>query len=174
MIGREDEKCLVKRAGRCCFIFYKRCCRRTIGRGSSIRIRKNRVREIYGRTEGKGERLFQGENLRVLPSHKFQKPREAAIVISNMLTSGSWLFSSLSQLQNASRIANNSITRTISDYRSSVHKVHTPTRHLSKHYIHPCKHWTQDKQATIDENTISALYWLQSLVIIMFQASSNS
>ncbi|CAK7342454.1 unnamed protein product [Dovyalis caffra] len=50
-----------------------------------------------------------------------------------------------------------SLYSVIPEHGSSAHKVHTPARRLSRLYIHACKHWTQDKRATIARNTVSGL-----------------
>ncbi|CAL0326659.1 unnamed protein product [Lupinus luteus] len=45
----------------------------------------------------------------------------------------------------------------VPEHGSSAHKVHTPARRLSRLYIHACKHWAQDRRATIAKNTVSGL-----------------
>lgn len=50
-----------------------------------------------------------------------------------------------------------SLYSVVPEHGSSAHKVHTPARRLSRLYIHACKHWTQDKRATIAKNTVSGL-----------------
>ncbi|OMO57361.1 hypothetical protein CCACVL1_25810 [Corchorus capsularis] len=45
----------------------------------------------------------------------------------------------------------------VPEHGSSAHKVHTPARRLSRLYIHACKHWTQNRRATIAKNTVSGL-----------------
>lgn len=45
----------------------------------------------------------------------------------------------------------------VSEHGSSAHKLHTPARRLSRLYLHACKYWSQDKQATVAKNTISGL-----------------
>lgn len=50
-----------------------------------------------------------------------------------------------------------SLYSVVPEHGSSAHKVHTPARRLSRLYIHACKHWTQNKRATIAKNTISGL-----------------
>lgn len=50
-----------------------------------------------------------------------------------------------------------SLYSVVPEHGSSAHKVHTPARRLSRLYIHACKHWTQDKRATIARNTVSGL-----------------
>lgn len=81
------------------------------------------------------------------------------------------------------------------EHGSSAHKVHTPARRLSRLYIHACKHWTQDKRATIAKNIVSGLvliakscsndvprltFWLSNAVVLReivsqaFGSSHNS
>ncbi|KAK9290799.1 hypothetical protein L1049_008977 [Liquidambar formosana] len=78
------------------------------------------------------------------------------------------------------------------EHGSSAHKVHTPARRLSRLYIHACKHWTQDRRATIARNTVSGLvliakscgndvprltFWLSNTIVlreIISQAFGNS
>lgn len=50
-----------------------------------------------------------------------------------------------------------SLYSVVPEHGSSAHKVHTPARRLSRLYIHACKHWTQDKRATVARNTVSGL-----------------
>ncbi|OWM67204.1 uncharacterized protein LOC116207775 isoform X2 [Punica granatum] len=50
-----------------------------------------------------------------------------------------------------------SLYSVVPEHGSSAHKVHTPARHLSRLYIHACKHWTQDRRGTIAKNTASGL-----------------
>lgn len=50
-----------------------------------------------------------------------------------------------------------SLYSVVPEHGSSAHKVHTPARRLSRLYIHACKHWTQDRRATIARNTVSGL-----------------
>ncbi|XP_068638700.1 uncharacterized protein [Aristolochia californica] len=50
-----------------------------------------------------------------------------------------------------------SLYSVVPEHGSSAHKVHTPARRLSRLYIHSCKHWTQDKRASIARNTVSGL-----------------
>lgn len=50
-----------------------------------------------------------------------------------------------------------SLYSVVPEHGSSAHKVHTPARRISRLYIHACKHWTQDKRATIAKNTVSGL-----------------
>ncbi|KAJ8753396.1 hypothetical protein K2173_019795 [Erythroxylum novogranatense] len=74
-----------------------------------------------------------------------------------------------------------SLYSVVSEHGSSAHKVHTPARRLSRLYIHACKHWTQNKWATIAKNTISGLvliakscgndvprltFWLSNTVVL--------
>ncbi|XP_058071711.1 uncharacterized protein LOC131220849 isoform X2 [Magnolia sinica] len=50
-----------------------------------------------------------------------------------------------------------SLYSVVPEHGSSAHKVHTPARRLSRLYIHACKHWSQDKRASIARNTVSGL-----------------
>lgn len=50
-----------------------------------------------------------------------------------------------------------SLYSVVPEHGSSAHKVHTPARRLSRLYIHACKHWTQNKRASIARNTVSGL-----------------
>lgn len=45
----------------------------------------------------------------------------------------------------------------VPEHGSSAHKLHTPARRLARLYIHACKHWSQDKLATVAKNTVSGL-----------------
>ncbi|PIA53602.1 hypothetical protein AQUCO_00900285v1 [Aquilegia coerulea] len=85
-----------------------------------------------------------------------------------------------------------SLYSVVPEHGSSAHKVHTPARRLSRLYIHACKHWTQDKRASIAKNTASGLvlvakscgndvprltFWLSNTVVlreILSQAFGNS
>ncbi|KAL2225916.1 UNVERIFIED_CONTAM: hypothetical protein Sindi_1950300 [Sesamum indicum] len=81
------------------------------------------------------------------------------------------------------------------EHGSSSHKVHTPARRLSRLYIYACKHWSQDKRATVAKNTVSGLvlvskscgsdvsrltFWLSNTVVLReiitqaFGSSCNS
>ncbi|KAI4300742.1 hypothetical protein L6164_034082 [Bauhinia variegata] len=74
-----------------------------------------------------------------------------------------------------------SLYSVVPEHGSSAHKVHTPARRLSRLYIHACKHFTQDKQATIAKNTVSGLvlvakscgsdvsrltFWLSNIIVL--------
>lgn len=74
-----------------------------------------------------------------------------------------------------------SLYSVVPEHGSSAHKVHTPARRISRLYIHACKHWTQDKRATIAKNTVSGLvliakscgndvarltFWLSNTVVL--------
>ncbi|KAJ0041961.1 hypothetical protein Pint_17979 [Pistacia integerrima] len=74
-----------------------------------------------------------------------------------------------------------SLYSVVPEHGSSAHKVHTPARRLSRLYIHACKHWTQNKRATIAKNTVSGLvlvakscgndvsrlsFWLSNTVVL--------
>ncbi|KAM1735873.1 hypothetical protein ACFX12_014290 [Malus domestica] len=74
-----------------------------------------------------------------------------------------------------------SLYSVVPEHGSSAHKVHTPARRISRLYIHACKHWTQDKRATIAKNTVSGLiliakscgndvprltFWLSNIVVL--------
>lgn len=50
-----------------------------------------------------------------------------------------------------------SLYSVVPEHGSSAHKVHTPARRLSRLYIHACKHWTQDKRASLARNSVSGL-----------------
>ncbi|XVE61207.1 hypothetical protein DITRI_Ditri06bG0021000 [Diplodiscus trichospermus] len=85
-----------------------------------------------------------------------------------------------------------SLYSVVPEHGSSAHKVHTPARRLSRLYIHACKHWTQNKRATIAKNTVSGLilvakscghdvsrltFWLSNTIVlreIISQAFGNS
>uniref|UniRef100_A0A1D1ZB01 Uncharacterized protein n=1 Tax=Anthurium amnicola TaxID=1678845 RepID=A0A1D1ZB01_9ARAE len=88
-----------------------------------------------------------------------------------------------------------SLYSVVPEHGSSAHKVHTPARRLSRLFIHACKHWTQDKRATVARNTVSGLvliakscgndvprltFWLSNTVVLReiisqaFGASSYS
>ncbi|KAL3637297.1 hypothetical protein CASFOL_019596 [Castilleja foliolosa] len=69
----------------------------------------------------------------------------------------------------------------VPEHGSSAHKVHTPARRLSRIYIYACKHWSQDKRATVARNTVSGLilvskscgndvsrltFWLSNAVVL--------
>ncbi|XP_004304320.1 PREDICTED: uncharacterized protein LOC101299504 [Fragaria vesca subsp. vesca] len=74
-----------------------------------------------------------------------------------------------------------SLYSVVPEHGSSAHKVHTPARRISRLFIHACKHWTQDKRATIAKNTVSGLvliakscgsdvarltFWLSNTVVL--------
>lgn len=50
-----------------------------------------------------------------------------------------------------------SLYSVVPDHSSSAHKLHTPARRISRLYIHACKHWSQEKRATVARNTASGL-----------------
>uniref|UniRef100_A0A1J3HTL1 Dilute domain-containing protein n=1 Tax=Noccaea caerulescens TaxID=107243 RepID=A0A1J3HTL1_NOCCA len=50
-----------------------------------------------------------------------------------------------------------SLYSVVPDHSSSAHKLHTPARRISRLYIHACKHWSQEKRATVARNTVSGL-----------------
>lgn len=50
-----------------------------------------------------------------------------------------------------------SLYSVVPEHGSSAHKVHTPARRLSRLFIHACKHWSQNRRATIAKNTVSGL-----------------
>lgn len=50
-----------------------------------------------------------------------------------------------------------SLYSVVPEHGNLAHKVHTPARRLSRLYIHACKHWSQDKRATIARSTVSGL-----------------
>ncbi|CAA6670174.1 unnamed protein product [Spirodela intermedia] len=74
-----------------------------------------------------------------------------------------------------------SLYSVVPEHGSSAHKLHTPARRLSRLYIHACKHWTQDRKATVARNTVSGLvliakscgndvprltFWLSNTVVL--------
>ncbi|XVF07300.1 hypothetical protein REPUB_Repub06bG0126100 [Reevesia pubescens] len=85
-----------------------------------------------------------------------------------------------------------SLYSVVPEHGSSSHKVHTPARRLSRLYIHACKHWTQNKRATIAKNSVSGLiliakscgndvsrltFWLSNTIVlreIISRAFGNS
>ncbi|KAK7336601.1 hypothetical protein VNO77_17147 [Canavalia gladiata] len=85
-----------------------------------------------------------------------------------------------------------SLYSVVPEHGSSAHKVHTPARRLSRLYIHACKHWSQNRRATISKNTVSGLilvakscgndvsrltFWLSNTIVlreIISQAFGNS
>uniref|UniRef100_A0A2P2MQB6 Uncharacterized protein MANES_09G030300 n=1 Tax=Rhizophora mucronata TaxID=61149 RepID=A0A2P2MQB6_RHIMU len=85
-----------------------------------------------------------------------------------------------------------SLYSVVPEHGCSAHKVHTPARRLSRLYIHACKHWTQNKRATIAKNTVSGLvliskscgndvprltFWLSNAIVlaeIISQTFGNS
>ncbi|XP_042048356.1 uncharacterized protein LOC121794314 [Salvia splendens] len=69
----------------------------------------------------------------------------------------------------------------VPEHGSSAHKVHTPARRLSRLYIYACKHWSQDRRATVARNTVSGFvlvskscgndvsrltFWLSNTVVL--------
>ncbi|KAJ4977587.1 hypothetical protein NE237_008367 [Protea cynaroides] len=84
-----------------------------------------------------------------------------------------------------------SLYSVVPEHGSSAHKVHTPARRLSRLYIHACKHWAQDKRASVARNTVSGLvviakscgndvprltFWLSNTIVlreIISQAFGN-
>lgn len=85
-----------------------------------------------------------------------------------------------------------SLYSVVPEHGSSAHKVHSPARRLSRLYIHACKHWTQNKRATVAKNSVSGLvlvakscgndvsrltFWLSNTIVlreIICQAFGNS
>ncbi|XP_078437725.1 nucleolar protein gar2-like protein [Wolffia australiana] len=74
-----------------------------------------------------------------------------------------------------------SLYSVVPEHGSSSHKLHTPARRLSRMYIHACKHWTQDRKATVAKNAVSGLvliakssgndvprltFWLSNTVVL--------
>ncbi|KAG0467364.1 hypothetical protein HPP92_018944 [Vanilla planifolia] len=74
-----------------------------------------------------------------------------------------------------------SIYSIVPEHGSSAHKVHTPARRLARLYLHACKHWSQDKRASVAKNTVSGLvlvakscgndvprlmFWLSNTVVL--------
>ncbi|KAL5984221.1 hypothetical protein ACLOJK_018325 [Asimina triloba] len=85
-----------------------------------------------------------------------------------------------------------SLYSVVPEHGSSAHEIHTPARRLSRLYIHACKHWTQNKRASIARNTVSGLvlvarscgsdvprltFWWSNIIVlrkIISQAFGNS
>ncbi|XVE96025.1 hypothetical protein REPUB_Repub02eG0186000 [Reevesia pubescens] len=102
-----------------------------------------------------GTLSFGSDNEPVDSEDKFQVEDEAALneKIEEMETRIEKLEAELREVA-ALEI---SLYSVVPEHGSSAHKVHTPARRLSRLYIHACKHWTQNKRATIAKNTVSGL-----------------
>jgi hypothetical protein len=74
-----------------------------------------------------------------------------------------------------------SLYSVLPNHATSAHKLHAPARRLSRLYIHACKHWSQEKRATIAKNSVSGLvmiakscgndvpkltFWLSNMVVL--------
>ncbi|XWS43191.1 hypothetical protein CRYUN_Cryun16bG0081600 [Craigia yunnanensis] len=137
-----------------------------------------------------GTQSFGSDNEPVDAEDKFQVEEEASLSekIEEMETRIEKLESELREVA-ALEI---SLYSVVPEHGSSTHKVHTPARRLSRLYIHACKHWTQNKRATIAKNTVSGLiliakscgnnvsrltFWLSNTIVlreIISQAFANS
>ncbi|MFQ6663987.1 hypothetical protein Gotur_031264 [Gossypium turneri] len=117
---------------------------------------------------------FASDNEPVDAEDKFQVENEAALneKINEMETRIEKLIAELREVA-ALEISLYSVVLEISLYSvvpehgSSAHKLHTPARHLSRLYIHACKHWEQNKLT----------FWLSNTIVlreIIFQAFGNS
>lgn len=102
-----------------------------------------------------GSQSFGNDNEPVDAEDKFQVEDEAAFSekIEEMETRIEKLEAELREVA-ALEI---SLYSVVPEHGSSTHKVHTPARRLSRLYIHACKHWTQNKRATIAKNTVSGI-----------------
>ncbi|KAK8336822.1 hypothetical protein V6Z11_A09G148500 [Gossypium hirsutum] len=137
-----------------------------------------------------GDKSFASGNEPVDAEDKFQVENEAALneKINEMETRIEKLKAELREVA-ALEI---SLYSVVSEHGSSAHKLHTPARRLSRLYIHACKHWEQNKRATIAKNTVSGLiltakscsndvsrltFWLSNTIVlreIISQAFGNS
>ncbi|KAG8483723.1 hypothetical protein CXB51_023360 [Gossypium anomalum] len=137
-----------------------------------------------------GNKSFASDNEPVDAEDKFQVENEAALneKINEMETRIEKLKAELREVA-ALEI---SLYSVVSEHGSSAHKLHTPARRLSRLYIHACKHWEQNKRATIAKNTVSGLiltakscgndvsrltFWLSNTIVlreIISQAFGNS
>ncbi|KAK8554196.1 hypothetical protein V6N13_073128 [Hibiscus sabdariffa] len=102
-----------------------------------------------------GTQSFVSDNEPVVADDKFQVEHEATLndKIKEMETRIEKLEAELREVA-ALEIALYSV---VPEHGSSGHKLHTPARRLARLYIHACKHWTQNKRATIAKNTVSGL-----------------
>lgn len=81
-----------------------------------------------------------------------------------------------------------SLYSVVPEHGSSANKVHTPARRLCRLYIHACKHWSQEKRASIARNTVSGLvliakscgndvprltFWWSNTVVLRENISQN-
>ncbi|MBA0857544.1 hypothetical protein Goshw_013797 [Gossypium schwendimanii] len=137
-----------------------------------------------------GNKSFASDNEPVDAEDKFQVENEAALneKINEMETRIEKLKAELREVA-ALEI---SLYSVVPEHGSSAHKLHTPARRLSRLYIHACKHWEQNKRATIAKNTVSGLiltakscgndvsrltFWLSNTIVlreIISQAFGNS
>ncbi|KAL4339501.1 hypothetical protein GQ457_08G016220 [Hibiscus cannabinus] len=110
--------------------------------------------DVLGETSN-GTQSFVSDNEPVVADDKFQVEHEATLneKIKEMETRIEKLEAELREVA-ALEIALYSV---IPEHGSSGHKLHTPARRLARLYIHACKHWTQNKRATIAKNTVSGL-----------------
>ncbi|GMI70979.1 hypothetical protein like AT2G42320 [Hibiscus trionum] len=102
-----------------------------------------------------GTQSFVSDNEPVVADDKFQVEHEATLndKIKEMETRIEKLEAELREVA-ALEIALYSV---VPEHGSSAHKLHTPARRLARLYIHACKHWAQNKRATIAKNTVSGL-----------------
>ncbi|XVF56073.1 hypothetical protein PTKIN_Ptkin06aG0087600 [Pterospermum kingtungense] len=102
-----------------------------------------------------GTQSFRIDNEPVDVEDKFQFEDDAALneKIEEMETRIEKLESELREVATLEI----SLYSVVPEHGSSAHKVHTPARRLSRLYIHACKHWTQNKRATIAKNTVSGI-----------------
>ncbi|XVF75842.1 hypothetical protein PTKIN_Ptkin13bG0219300 [Pterospermum kingtungense] len=137
-----------------------------------------------------GTQILRSDNKPVGAEDKFQAADEAALneKIEEMETRIEKLEAELREVA-ALEI---SLYSVVSEHGSSAHKMHTPARRLSRLYIHACKHWAQNKRATIAKNTVSGLiliakscgndvsrlsFWLSNTIVlreIIYQAFGKS
>lgn len=102
-----------------------------------------------------GNQSFASDNEPVDAEDKFQVENEASLheKINEMETRIEKLEAELREVA-ALEI---SLYSVVPEHGSSAHKLHSPARRLSRLYIHACKHWEQNKRATIAKNTVSGL-----------------
>ncbi|KAE8725806.1 leucine-rich repeat receptor-like protein kinase [Hibiscus syriacus] len=102
-----------------------------------------------------GTQSFAGDNEPVDADDKFQVENEAALneKIKEMKTRIDKLEAELREVA-ALEI---SLYSVVPEHGSSAHKLHTPARRLARLYIHACKHWAQNRRATVAKNTMSGL-----------------
>ncbi|KAH1090487.1 hypothetical protein J1N35_017744 [Gossypium stocksii] len=112
------------------------------------------LKEVYVLDETSNDnKSFASDNEPVDAEDKFQVENEAALneKINEMQTRIEKLKAQLREVA-ALEI---SLYFVVPEHGSSAHKPHTPARRLSRLYIHACKHWEQNKQATIAKNIMS-------------------